>query len=163
MNLRRSAAWLLGIGFGGTVVVVMCILGYFAGPAMEAYFFPPVKAELVAGSVEVSRENLCWETHFKRTRAGLVPAYFNYRMYYDGEVIPLSVYRVTASGKRSYLASYGFAVHTKDEEWISRYCVDMPHEVPMSASFFVEGDGSYISWHHLWQIKVNLPGFVVNN
>lgn len=163
MDIRRSAAWLLGIGFGGTVVVAFCILAYFAGPAIEAYFFPPVKSDLVAGTVRLTEGQLCWTTHIKRLRNGLTPAYFNYRLYYKGDVIPLNAWRIGPSGKKVWLANYGFSTHNRGDEWDVEYCSDIPHEIKPTDKLYVEGDGSFDPWHHLWRLEISLPGFAVNS
>jgi hypothetical protein len=157
------------IRFAGVLVITFIVLGTFgmlaflAGPQIEAAVFPVIKAEHVAGSVRWTEKEICWSVHYSKFRND-APAYFNYRVHFSNtnERIPLAVYRISETGKRQYLSTYGFANHHAGMEWVADYCADLPADVIINRPFLVEGEGFYDTPHHLWLVPQDLPDFIVD-
>ncbi len=139
--------------------VLFGILGYFAGPQIEARGWPIARARTVADSVTRDDACVCWTTHFNKHREA-TPVLFDYRVTHRGRSIPVAAYKLD-NGKRVYLTTYGFAYHPAGSEWDSRYCVDVPRDIARDDSFGLEGAGIYEVWHRLWQVPIPLPSFVV--
>ena len=138
---------------------VWVVLGYFAGPQIEARAFPILKALTIAGTMERDDRCICWSTQFQKARNG-TPVVFDYRILHLGRNIPVAAYRANVV-PRVYLSTYGFGQHPAGESWISRYCIDLPRDLPTTDPFTVEGDGVYDVWHRLWRIRQPLPSFEV--
>src|SRR4051812_27729869 len=77
----------------GTILAWMAAAALFvanAGPKLEGHYFPAIRTEHIAGSVELKDDRLCWGTHFEKYR-NLTPEYFEYWVTGNGR-IPVPVY-----------------------------------------------------------------------
>ena len=153
--IKATGVMLIVTLFG--IIIVM--LGYMAGPEIEARAFPIVRSSAVAQSTARTSNSLCWMTHYRKLR-NATPSYFDYRISHHGDHIPIAAIRID-NGKRIYLTTYGFAKHSAGETWDSRYCADMPSGIPKEDSFVLEGEGVYDVWHHLWNVRTPLPSIDV--
>jgi hypothetical protein len=159
MNKHLLGPFLIGIVIGGSMMVILGGLAWFAGPAIESKFFPIIRFDFVAGSAERKDHELCWELHNHKYRDG-VPARFDYRAIYQGHTYALNVDRIDESGHRIPLTQYGFANHLSGQEWTVTYCAELPSKIPPNSYFSMEGEGFYDTGHP-WRVPVILPGFEV--
>lgn len=159
MNKYTFSAFSMGVIIGGSLMVIVAGISWFAGPALEGRFFPVIRLAFVVGSVKRIDHEICWQMHNKRFRVA-VPARFDYRAIYEGKVYALNVERIAADGKRVALNQYGFAQHEPGEVWDVTYCAELPRKIPDHAAFMVEGEGYYDTGHP-WRVQVILPAFEV--
>lgn len=167
--LAISAGFLIGMFF----LTVVGVLAYLAGPRIEGFLFPIVKAEHIAGSVERDKDSLCWSTFVTKLHWG-DPAYFQYWIERPAVLtdkngkstsvnveIPTAPYRLI-NGERKYMARTGFLTNQDiGAKWETRFCIDVPHDISTNDYFTVLGEGFYDVPHHLWRVPVELPSFFV--
>lgn len=161
MNVHALRAWasVFGIGVATPIIITLAII---AGPAIEVFLYPVIDVDHVAGSAAMQGRDLCWDTHFKKLRQ-MTPAYFDYKINYNGVILAVNTYRITETGEHTYLSQYGFNIHRPGESWVSRYCFEVPKLVKPGGEFSVDGVAYYDSQHLFtkWNLKQDLPGFYV--
>lgn len=158
---RWLIPFMIGFPLGGLIVLGTIGLIYYAGPQLESRFGPTIiRASHVAGSITRAQKELCWDTRFDKYNPR-PPLLFSYRITYQGYEIPVSTYRIEEDGRKVPLSQAGFSHHNAGEEWISRYCLEIPEMLPPNSTFTVEGVGYYNSLTKLWRVPIELPSFVV--